>query len=171
MSIFPLKLIKILFVCVIASKTKRTEMQRTVEDGAQVEQIFALFDQDDDGKITASELPSLLRALNRAPTDEQLKSLTEQYPTHITASDVPAILALVPPINSEKAHAELTAAFQVLDREGTGLIASEELKRLVMTVGDKLSQREAEEMLKLADPENKGIVEYEKFIKRLILSD
>lgn len=146
-------------------------MQKTIEEDEQVQQIFALFDQDDDGKISTNELPSLLRALNRAPTEEQLKTLSAKYPAHITSSDLPSILTTIPPINSEKAYAELTAAFQVLDRENTGRIASEELKRLVMTVGDKLTQREADEMLKLADPENKGIIEYEKFIKKLILTD
>ena len=146
-------------------------MQRTAEEEDQVQQIFSLFDQDDDGRIESRELPSLLRALNRVPTEEQLKSLFAKYPEHITSSDLPALLSAVPPIDSEKAHAELIAAFQVLDRDGTGRIASEELRRLVMTVGDKLSAREADEMLKLADPESSGIVEYEKFIKKLVLTD
>ena len=141
-------------------------MQKTVQE-EQVEQIFSLFDQDDDGRIPSNEIESLLRALNRIPTEEHLKALNSKHPEHITVKDLPSILAIVPPIDSQKAQAELKAAFQILDREGTGRIASEELRRLVMTVGDKLSVREADEMIKLADPESKGVVDYEKFIQSL----
>jgi calmodulin len=36
------------------------------------------------------------------------------------------------------------------------------------TLGDKLTKEEAEEMIKEADPDQKGIIKYEEFVKTLM---
>jgi calmodulin len=145
---------------------------KNASDNEDLQEIFALFDRDGDGKVPLSELGSLLRALNRAPSQSDIDRISREYFSstgYITSNDLPILLSSIPPVDSQSAQAELRAAFKVLDREGKGQIPSEELKRLVMSVGEKMSAIEAEEMLKMADPEKTGIVDYEKFIQKLIL--
>lgn len=137
----------------------------------KVEQIFALFDKDGDGKIPISELPPLLRALNRIPTPTDMATITNKYSSSgcITPSDLSYLLTTIPPIQTDQVKAELIAAFKILDKEGKGRVGSEELKRLVMSVGERMSEGEAEEMIRMGDPERTGFIEYEKFIQKLIL--
>ena len=40
-----------------------------------------------------------------------------------------------------------TNAFRVFDKEGNGLIATAELKHIMMTIGDKMTEAEADEMI------------------------
>jgi calmodulin len=60
------------------------------------------------------------------------------------------------------------AAFRVFDREGNGTISSAELKHIVTSLGERLSDAEAEELLKQADPNGLGVIEYAKFIDSLL---
>jgi Ca2+-binding EF-hand superfamily protein len=138
----------------------------------EVKEIFALFDKNGDGKIPLDELGSLLRSLNRAPSQSEIDKISKEHFSstgYITSSDIPLLLSSFPPIDSQAAQTELRAAFRVLDREGKGQIPSEELKRLMTTVGEKMTAIEADEMLKMADPEKTGFVDYEKFIQKLVL--
>jgi calmodulin len=140
-----------------------------VDDG---QEIFTLFDKNGDGKVPLSELGNILRALNRVPSQPDIERISKQHfstKDYLTSNDLPTLLGSIPPVDCQSAQAELRAAFKVLDREGKGQIPSDELKRLVMSVGEKMSAIEAEEMLKMADPEKTGFVDYEKFIQKLIL--
>ena len=142
------------------------------EEIGDLQDIFVLFDKKGDGKVPVEELGSLLRALNRAPTQSDIDRISREHFSstgYITSKDLPLLLSSIPPVDSQSAQAELRAAFRVLDREGNGQIPSDELKRLMMSVGEKMPANEAEEMLKMADPEKTGLVDYEKFIQKLIL--
>jgi calmodulin len=135
----------------------------------EAKQIFALFDKDDDGKIPLAEAGSLLRALNRAPSETELKALSTHFAQdHLTLEQLPTLLSLFPPLDSAQAQAELLAAFRVLDRESQGHIAAAELKRLLMSVGEKLSETEAEELIGMGEPDANGYISYEKFVTKLV---
>lgn len=69
------------------------------------------------------------------------------------------------PVQLEK---DLRAAFRVFDKDGSGRIPSAELKHIVTSLGERMSEKEAEEMLKTADPEGKGYVDYDRFIQTIV---
>jgi Ca2+-binding EF-hand superfamily protein len=52
-------------------------------------------------------------------------------------------------------------AFRLFDKDGSGKIDAEELKEAMMRLGDKLSQEEAEDMIKSADLDRDGKIDYE----------
>ena len=64
---------------------------------------------------------------------------------------------------------ELRKAFKVLDYENKGYITSQDLKHFMTKVGDKLSEKEINEMIQEADPQKTGKIQYEKYIKVLML--
>lgn len=47
----------------------------TQETIAEYKEAFRLFDRNDDGRITAQELGSVLRSLGQTPTDSELENL------------------------------------------------------------------------------------------------
>ena len=62
---------------------------------------------------------------------------------------------------------EILRAFNTFDRQDRGEIAVDELKRALMTIGDKLSEKEVREVLKEASDEE-GMFNYEKFVQIMV---
>ena len=64
----------------------------------------------------------------------------------------------------EKEH-EVIEAFRVFDREGNGFINAAEIRRVMTNLGDKLVDEEVDEMIREADLDGDGQVNYEGEIK------
>ena len=56
---------------------------------------------------------------------------------------------------------ELREAFKVFDRDGTGTISRDELKDVMKSLGEDLTEDEIDEMLKLADKDGDGTIDCE----------
>ena len=74
----------------------------------------------------------------------------------------------IPPIDLAVAERELNEAFRVFDRDGRGTIPTAELRHIVTCLGEKLSEFEADEMMREADPEKTGLVDYASFISKVL---
>jgi Ca2+-binding EF-hand superfamily protein len=59
---------------------------------------------------------------------------------------------------------EIKKAFRVLDRQKQGYIMSVDLREFLSKLGDPLLDDEIDEMIKLADSENNGQINYEEFV-------
>ena len=66
--------------------------------------------------------------------------------------------------DSEK---ELLQAFQVFDKNKDGFISADELRQVMATLGETLSQEEIEEMIKEADQDGDGQGDYNEFVKMM----
>ena len=64
-------------------------------------------------------------------------------------------------MRDEDREDELIKAFKVLDPEGTGTIPASQMRQVLTSFGEKLSDEEAEELIKDADPEGSGQISYE----------
>lgn len=62
-------------------------------------------------------------------------------------------------------EADIHEAFRVFDPEDKGFIRSEDLRRILTTRGDMMSEEEADEMIREADADGDGEVKYEEFTK------
>ena len=56
---------------------------------------------------------------------------------------------------------EIVQAFKTFDREGNGFIQSTEIRRVMTNLGNKLSDDEVDEMVREADLDGDGQVNYE----------
>merc|ERR1712020_755243 len=66
---------------------------------------------------------------------------------------------------------EVREAFRVFDKEKTGFISAAELRHIMTNLGEKLSEEEADEMIKEADPDENGQINYEEFVTMLMKSN
>lgn len=144
----------------------------TAEQLAECKEAFALFDRDHDGRIPLTDLGTVMRALGRNPTESQVREhaarLDPHSTGHLTLPDFLTLMAEVPPLDPAVAERELIEAFRVFDREGKGIIATAELRHIVTSLGEKLTEAEADEMMAEADPDRSGNVDYQKFIKKML---
>ena len=61
----------------------------------------------------------------------------------------------------EEKEGEVIEAFRVFDREGNGFINAAEIRRVMTNLGDKLNDEEVDEMIREADLDGDGQVNYE----------
>ena len=57
---------------------------------------------------------------------------------------------------------------QVFDEDENGYICANELKYVMTTLGEKMTDEEVDEMIKAADADEDGQISYEEFVKILM---
>lgn len=62
----------------------------------------------------------------------------------------------------------LREAFAVFDKEKTGKISAAELRSVIANLGEKVDEDEVEEMMKEADTDGSGTINYKEFVDVLM---
>ena len=117
------------------------------------------------------ELGTVLRAAGRLPSETEiteLKSTALANKETFSFADLLTILSKIPTVDSITLRAALLDAFRVFDKSGSGEIGAQELCHIMTSLGEKLSDEEAGEMVKLADPNGTGVIRYENFVDKLV---
>lgn len=66
---------------------------------------------------------------------------------------------------------EITEAFKVFDKDGRGFISSVELKHVMVNLGEKLTDEEIDEMVREADMDGDGEINYNEFVNAMMKQD
>merc|ERR1712061_861832 len=66
---------------------------------------------------------------------------------------------------------ELIEAFKVFDRDGNGFISAAELRHVMTNLGEKLTDEEVDEMIREADVDGDGQINYEEFVKMMMAKE
>lgn len=69
---------------------------------------------------------------------------------------------------SSRLAAACGACLQVFDKDQRGFIEAKELRHVLTNIGEKLSTNEMEDMIKEADPDNDGKIQYDEFVRLLL---
>jgi calmodulin len=59
---------------------------------------------------------------------------------------------------------DIKRAFAVFDKQGLGKIPTAELRHYLVSIGETLTEEEADAMMKAADPTGTGFIEYDHFL-------
>ncbi|XP_039013883.1 calmodulin-like [Hibiscus syriacus] len=130
----------------------------TEDQISEFREAFKLIDKDSDGFITMGELATVIQALDVNPTKEEVQG-NETIDFHdflnITARKM-----------KENVIDELQEAFKVFDRDQDGFISVNELRQVMMNLGERLTVEEAKQMIREADGD--GVVSYEEFARMMM---
>ncbi|XP_019554568.3 calmodulin-like isoform X2 [Aedes albopictus] len=137
----------------------------------ELKEAFSLFDTNGDGTITSSELGTVLRSLGKnvsdAEVEELLKEVSVDHEGMIHFPDFVAMMSIrLRDFNSED---ELKEAFRMFDRNGDGMISADELRLALQSFGEQLADEEIEELLREADINCDGQIDYQEFVKMITL--
>jgi len=78
----------------------------------------------------------------------------------------PSLAAL--PLQDVDSEEELREAFKVFDKDGNGFISAAELRHVMTNLGEKLSDAEVDEMIREADVDGDGQINYDEFVDMMM---
>ncbi|KAL1371400.1 hypothetical protein HN51_001632 [Arachis hypogaea] len=131
----------------------------------QFERVLGYFDEDGDGKISASELRSQLGKMS----GEIL--LEEEVEMAIAAldSDGDGLLSLEDMMNlmeggeEDEKLKDLKEAFEMYDTDRCGFITPKGLRRMLKKLGESMSVEECQVMISRFDLNGDGMLSFEEF--------
>ncbi|NWZ60511.1 CAM2B protein, partial [Haliaeetus albicilla] len=154
----------------------------------EFKEAFSLFDKDGDGTITTKELGTVMRSLGQNPTEAELQDMINEVdadgeprlslrvrlflcpPAHCPfvpppgngTIDFPEFLTMMArKMKDTDSEEEIREAFRVFDKDGNGYISAAELRHVMTNLGEKLTDEEVDEMIREADIDGDGQVNYE----------
>ena len=136
----------------------------------EFKEAFEIFDKDKDGYITTKELGDIMKNLGQTPSEAELQDMINEVDIDGNGTiDFKEFLGLMArKMRDADTEEELIEAFKVFDRDGNGFITSHELRNIMNSLGEGLSPEEIEEMIKEADLDNDGQIDYEEFVKMMM---
>ncbi|XP_012282631.1 neo-calmodulin isoform X1 [Orussus abietinus] len=143
-----------------------SEYGLTEDQVAEFKEAFMLFDKDEDGTITMAELGVVMRSLGQRPTETELRDMVKEVDQdgNGTIEFNEFLQMMSKKMKGADGEDELREAFRVFDKNNDGLISSMELRHVMTNLGEKLSEEEVDDMIKEADLDGDGMVNYEEFV-------
>lgn len=144
-------------------------MERLTEDQqAEFRDAFSLFDKRGDGKIDSDQVGDVLRALNLNPTEAEVKKIVQEIdPNGRKRVSFEEFLPIYLSCNSKKEQGSLedfVEGLKVFDKDGNGFINSAELRHVLTSLGEKMTDDEVDALLSGIE-DSQGQVNYEEFVK------
>jgi len=160
-----------------SKKTKKTVKKRSQRatsnvfamfDQSQIQEFkeaFNMIDQNRDGFIDKEDLHDMLASLGKDPADDYLEGMMKEAPGPINFTMFLTLYG--EKLNGTDPEEVIRNAFACFDEEGTGLIHEDRLRELLMTMGDRFSEDEVDDMLRGAPIDEKGNFNYVEFTRIL----
>lgn len=140
-----------------------------MSDATELQAIFSTFDEAQIGHIPSCKLGTLLRAAGTTPTEERVAHfvrLADEKDGTVSFADYAGIVAELGK-ETRLGVADIEQAFRAFDGNGTGLLAVDEIKRVLTTMGEALQPSQVDELIKEVDVVD-GKVEYAKLARVLV---
>merc|ERR1719262_761029 len=125
-----------------------------------------------DGLITTKELRRVLGRLGEQPTNQELSRVVNEIDPHGKGIlDFQQFVTMMSYFDHGLiTEEEVMEAFKIFDRDASGSIESSELRHVLQTLGDKLTEEEADMMLGEADADGDGEIDYNEFAQTILRS-
>jgi len=136
------------------------------EDLNEIKDCFNLYDKDGNGKIPSDKLGTVVRSLGQNPTEAEVEDMVRNM-IRGPSFGMPELLQVMARCMGESRNKpdDIRESFSVFDRDGTGRISAAELRHVMTTVGEKLSDKEVDDMIREIDVDRDGQINYEEMVR------
>ncbi|CAL9757584.1 unnamed protein product, partial [Musa acuminata subsp. burmannicoides] len=142
----------------------------TDEQIIEFQEAFCLFDKDGDGCITLEELGTVIKSLGQDPSEEELQEMIREVDSdgNGTIEFGEFLNLMARKVKETNIEEELKEAFKVFDKDQNGFISAAELRNVMINLGEKLTDEEVDQMIREADLDGDGQVNYEEFVRMMM---
>ncbi|KAF9649947.1 putative calmodulin [Thelephora ganbajun] len=137
---------------------------------SEFKEVFSLFDKDGDGTINTEELGTVMRSLGLDPTEAEIRKMINEIDSDgdgtIDFREFLTMMAMK--MNDADSGEEIKEAFKVFDRDGSGYISAAELKQVLASLGERLTDDEIDMMIGEVDVDRDGQIDYEEFVNMMM---
>ena len=135
----------------------------------EYKEAFEIFDKNKDGNITAYELANVMKSLNMDPTEDELLEMINEVDLDGNGEiDFEEFVTLMNRRSKETdTEEDVISAFKMFDRGMLGKISVTELRQIMKEYNEEYSNEELDEMLREADTDMDGYIDYEDIIGKL----
>lgn len=113
---------------------------------SEYKEAFQTFDHDGDGKLNAEEFGNALRTLGNNPTEHEIQQMMSEV--HGGLISFSEFLNMKQRVSQTNRDEEIRESYRAFDKDGNGLLSAAELKFVMTTMGEKMTEQEFEELLK-----------------------
>jgi len=134
---------------------------------AKIMQYLDTFNRiaDKKGLLPTKNFGKLLKELGENPTKDEIQDMINEVDKDGTGIvKFPEFLSMMATkIDSLVAEDEIREAFRVFDIDGNGFISRQELRHVMMNLGEKMTEEECNSLVDEADVDGDGQINYEEF--------
>lgn len=149
----------------IISRSTSLSVHSHAQFVAELEQVFKKFDVNGDGKISSSELGSIMGSLGQPTSEEELDNMICEVDGdgdgYISLNEF--IELNTKGVDSDEVLENLKDAFTIFDVDGNGSITAEELHMVMASLGEECSIVECQKMIGGIDSDGDGMINFEEF--------
>uniref|UniRef100_A0A672LXS7 Calmodulin n=1 Tax=Sinocyclocheilus grahami TaxID=75366 RepID=A0A672LXS7_SINGR len=132
-------------------------------------EAFGLFDRVGDSKVAYNQVADIMRALGQNPTNKDVKKILGDPSADDMANkrlDFDGFLAMLKTVDAiqKGTYDDYVEGLRVFDKEGNGTVMGAELRIVLSTLGEKMSEPEIESLMQGQEDEN-GSVHYEGMLR------
>ncbi|KAI4252918.1 MAG: hypothetical protein L6R42_007779 [Xanthoria sp. 1 TBL-2021] len=121
-------------------------------------------------QITTKELGTVMRSLGQNPSESELQDMINEVDADNNGTiDFPEFLTMMArKMKDTDSEEEIREAFKVFDRDNNGFISAAELRHVMTSIGEKLTDDEVDEMIREADQDGDGRIDYNEFVQLMM---
>jgi len=151
-------------------KARQLTNQLSEQQQKELKEAFSIFDKNGDGGISNDELKIFLETLGQKPTDKEVSALMKEVDADGNGEiDFDEFLQMmIRQLNPEDKEDEIARVFAVFDPEKKGYIKEADLVAAFTSMGDLMSLKDVEEIIKAADKTADGHIDFKSLIKLLV---
>lgn len=144
----------------------------TEEQILEFKEVFMLFDKDNDGLISNKQLKKVMNSLGINSTESELRDMVNQIDMNNDGRvDFQDFLNLMcSKINTDYSEEGLKEAFKLFDKDQDGFISCSELRQIMIDfgIGEDITDEECYEIIKEANGNGDGKINYNDFVKMIL---
>uniref|UniRef100_A0A8C7HRC9 Myosin, light chain 1, alkali; skeletal, fast n=1 Tax=Oncorhynchus kisutch TaxID=8019 RepID=A0A8C7HRC9_ONCKI len=151
----------------------KVKVEFTPDQHEDYKEAFGLFDRVGDSKVAYNQVADIMRALGQNPTNKEVRKVLGNPSDEDMAAKRLEFEAFLPMLQhivndpNKGTFDDYVEGLRVFDKEGNGTVMGAELRIVLGTLGEKMSEAEIDGLMQGQEDEN-GSINFEAFVKHIM---